>query len=370
MERVPSGFSSPCLKGKEKKSCEPKSKEPKVATSKPSEQTEDLLQQLEAGKKTFKDSRPGKGAFHCTRESVKQQLRSIYLGNGNQKPRKSYHASVRKPRGRWGINNTRRGNPTANGKRPVGNDFPRNVNPHIPPHGVSSLTYQINKLVLASPESLPSLPAENGYPIHRQHQSALEKTSLVAAEDLRRLSSSSARQGGKEGWNVDLDYNLESRRQGSARNALVSFAYSKNPPRPRPMSARECYTKAWHHLFGGEENPSKEAPEKKGAAESVLELNASSKAAIIQTRSAIIIPTITQYSSDESLTSEVPCSNGTPFLTEVKQDGSSNANFQIAPGKEWVTGNLVHHFYKEKGRADYLTVPGNRRFESLGTDAW
>ncbi|XP_042335587.1 uncharacterized protein LOC121936936 isoform X2 [Sceloporus undulatus] len=314
---------------------------------------------------------PGKAVFHCTKESMKQRLRSIYLGKAYQKPQKPKHSLVRKSRCRRGINNTRRGNARAKAQCPVGSDFPKNVNPRIPPQGISNLTYQISKLMLASPESLPSMPAENQYLTHRQHQPALENTSLLAAEDLRMLSSIPARQGGKEGWNVNLDYNLESHRQGSMKNALVSFAYSKNPPRPRPMSARECYTKAWHHLFGGEEKPNKEVSEKGDATESVLELSASSKAAIIQTRSAIIIPTITQYSSDESLTTEVPCLNGTPFLTEMKQDRSSSADCgQIASGKEWLMGNLAHHFYKDRRQADYFPVPGNRRFESWGTDAW
>ncbi|XP_067328331.1 uncharacterized protein [Anolis sagrei] len=292
---------------------------------------------------------PGKAAFHCTRQSVKQRLRSIYLGKTSQKVPKSRHPSIRIAHSQRGIYNSKRGKPTADGKCPVGSDFPRNTNSRGTPLGVSSLTYQINKLLLAGPEGT----AVNRYADHRHQQPALEQAT-PEEEGLQQLSR---REEGD--WRLNPGYNLESQHQRTTTKAR-----SQNLTRPRPMSAKECYRNAWNHLFSGEGD---QTTEKEDDEENRPELSAGSKAAIIQTRSAIVVPTIAPYFSNENLAAEgPPCNTADQFRTKMKQHGLFNTGFtQPRPG-EMLTGSLA----QERGLANDFTALRSRRFEALGMDAW
>ncbi|XP_062815878.1 uncharacterized protein LOC103281115 isoform X2 [Anolis carolinensis] len=296
---------------------------------------------------------PGNAIFQCTRQSVKQQLRSIYMGNTSQKVARSRHPSIRIPRSQWGINNPQRRNPTAEAKCPVGSDFPRNTNSRGIPLGVSSLTYRINKLLLTGPEGT----AVNRYATHQRQQPAHEKA--TPEEECFEELSRSPRQGEDENWRLDPGYNLESRTATKAR--------SQKPTRLRPVSAKESYRNAWHHLFGGEEDQGKEDPEKRDEEENTPKLSANSKAAIVQTRSAIVVPTIAPYTSEESLASEGPsCNAADPFHANTKEHGLFHTDFAQSKPGEMSTGSLS----PERRMVNDFTVLRSRRFEALGMDAW
>ncbi|XP_039183075.1 uncharacterized protein LOC120300743 isoform X2 [Crotalus tigris] len=277
---------------------------------------------------------PGKPNFHSPPENTKQNLRSIYQGKVDPKPQRSTQLSVWMPRCQWDTRKSQRGNATADANCPVGSDFLR----RNPPQALRSLTYKINKLILvndndhAPARNTPSIPTVNSYFPHLQHHPVSEKAGPLT-EAFQRSKRCSAKR----------DDRVEQQPATEAWSKLRGFpAPLRNSPRLRPVSAKEHHEKPTDPMLARKRIPNEKlvGKERGDAKRPGVDTDR-----IPQIKSAIVIPTVSQYLSGENLnTKGLPLGwkTATQFLAEKKMpegipiDGSQgelgSSSFAAASG--------------------------------------
>ncbi|XP_034281206.1 uncharacterized protein LOC117670268 [Pantherophis guttatus] len=240
---------------------------------------------------------PGKSNFHSLQENTKQNLRSIYQAKVEPKPPRSTQLSCWMPHHQWDIRKSQRGNATPDANCPVGNDFLRKN----PTQALRSLTYKINKLVLVNENDLgptrntPSAPTVNSYFPHLQHNPVSEKTGPLT-EAFQRSKRRSAKREDR----------VEQQPPVEAWSKLRGFpAPLRNSPRLRPVSAKEHHEKATDQMLARKRNPNVKLA---GKGRGDLNRPGVDTDGIPQTKSAIIIPTVSRYLSSENLSAK-----GTPL---------------------------------------------------------
>lgn len=203
-----------------------------------------------------------------------------------------------------------RGNAAADANCPVGSEFLR----RNPTHALRSLTCKINKLVLvnendrAPARNTPSVPTINSYFPHLQHHPVSEK-----AGPLTEAFQKSKRRSAKR------DERVEQQPAAEAWSKLRGFpAPLRNSPRLRPMSAKEHQEKPTAQMLARKRIPSKKLAGKERGDANRAGLDTD---VIPHTKSAIIIPTISQYLSSENLNAQglpLGWKTATQFLAEIK----------------------------------------------------
>ncbi|XP_053230437.1 uncharacterized protein LOC128406782 [Podarcis raffonei] len=232
---------------------------------------------------------PGKSVYYCTGKNENQQPGTLSTTNARHKQ------LIQNPQCQQETKKAQRGKASTDAKCLIGGEFLRSMPLNTLPHGLASLTYKINKLVLVNKKAEafsgenPASPAEQ--------QPALEKA--VPPADV--FHGYPARKGGKEGWSGDMGYDPDWFTQGGARNAPTeSHACPGSPPKLRPVSAKDCYEGfSLTQLFSSREKWNGETFGEVDTTGIQPGLGASRRAAITHARSAIVIPYISQDSSSE-----------------------------------------------------------------------
>ncbi|KAG8141743.1 hypothetical protein E2320_006431 [Naja naja] len=234
---------------------------------------------------------PGKSHFQSPQENTKQNLRSIYQGKVEPKPPRSTQLSVWMPHNQWDIRKSQRGNATPDANCPVGSDFLRKN----PAQALRSLTYKINKLVLVNEHDLmpaqgaPSAPTVNSYFPHLQHHPVSDKAGPLT-EAFQRSKRRSAKREDR----------VEQQPPAEAWSKLRGFpAPLRNSPRLRPVSAKEHHEKATDQMLARKRSPNEKLARKERGDRPGVDSEG-----IPQTKSAIIIPTVSRYLSSENLTAK------------------------------------------------------------------
>ncbi|XP_053137782.1 uncharacterized protein LOC128338816 [Hemicordylus capensis] len=241
---------------------------------------------------------PGKAVFHCTRETMKQRLRSIYLTNQKRLKQRTSHAQ-------GDVNKAQRANPSADAKHPVDGGLLGTAPPGLP-----GLTYKINKLVLVSektrapPENPPCTLAGNWHAAPPEHPLSPKRSApqVNASQRSGAFPERKVRQEGHGAAEQRCDPDLYL--QGITLN--LPHVCSPKTPRPRAMSAKDCYEKPPPPMFG-EEDPNGASPGREDGVRS-----SPRKTAVTHSRSAIVIPTASRFLSNESVSAELAGSNNAP----------------------------------------------------------
>uniref|UniRef100_A0ACB8EZB7 Uncharacterized protein n=1 Tax=Sphaerodactylus townsendi TaxID=933632 RepID=A0ACB8EZB7_9SAUR len=308
----------------------------------------------------------GKAVFHCNKDSVKQQLRSIYLGTRRQKALKPTHPSTQVLCNQWEKNKTQRENTKTDASCPMGSEFLRSKYPNTIPHGLTSLMYKINKLVLVSEAEAvpPCTPVAFPHCPQLQQQPPPLTSSLPAAALQGRETST-------EEWHVAQVSTPNWSLQGATGN--MPRAPPTGSTEPRPSSAKDLCRKALIKTLG-EDNQSGDSSQEEDTSESMLEANASGKGGMTHTRNATAMPTFRSISSKESVNAEVPlnvCSNTTQCLAEERQWEPFPVDFsQPSTREEKIPGTLVHCSSGEKRQAYSFVPADSKKYKPMSVDAW
>ncbi|XP_060106604.1 uncharacterized protein LOC132580015 [Heteronotia binoei] len=304
---------------------------------------------------------PGKTMFHFTKESAKQQLRSIYLGPRRQKLLKPTHPSTKMPRKRWEKNETQRENTKTDASCPIGSEFLRSKHPKAIPCRLTSLMFKINKLELidemetVSPCALAGLP----HSPQLQRQAPPVKSSFPAAA-LSRRGSPKERKTSPEGWPVELESSPDLSPQGATGNALKASPASST--KARPLSAKDCSGKAPSKKSEGEGNQNGHSSKKEDVAESTLGVSTSSKGDVTQTTNTM--SAFHQLSSKENVEVEVPpnaCSNIIQCPAEERQREQFPVAYRPSSAREEkISGALVHCSSGQKRQAYSIVTVGSK----------
>nr|XP_020664825.1 uncharacterized protein LOC110087464 isoform X2 [Pogona vitticeps] len=242
---------------------------------------------------------PGRAVFHYTKETVKQQLRSIYLGNAIQKPARNHPRPTQMPSSSWEINGSRRGNLSSTTKCPVGREFLRSIPRGTLAQGLAGLTYKIQRLVLVSntalaePENPPPSPTVGRKASQGQGRPA-SAGAKPSAEAFQRLGGCLARKRG-HGWAVNQGHPSEVQGKGAAGDVVTVDAQNS----VGLVSGKEGCKEASSRIYGGEDSKEEDL-QREDAARSMLAVTTSSKLPATRTQQAVVIPTVTQYSSSDS----------------------------------------------------------------------
>ncbi|XP_077162782.1 uncharacterized protein LOC143822063 isoform X2 [Paroedura picta] len=313
---------------------------------------------------------PGKAMFYCTKESVKQQLRSIYLGPKGRKSLKPTHQSTQMPHSQRGKNETQWENTKTDASYPVGSGFLRSKCPSPSPHGLTSLMRKISKLSLVNEKETESSCAPAGLPCspQLQHQPPPLKSSLPA-EISQRQSSSKGRRANPEGPRVEQEYSPDLSLQGARGNVLK--ASLANSTKPRPLSAKNCCERTLSRKPRGEDNQNRDSPKKEEDAKSTPGTIRSSKHGIIDIGSTAI-PASPLFSSKENMNVEVlpdACSSTTQSLAEERQREPFPVAFhQPSAREEKISGTLVHSTSGQKRQAYSFITAGSKQYEPMSVN--
>ncbi|KAH1179204.1 hypothetical protein KIL84_021787 [Mauremys mutica] len=323
---------------------------------------------------------PGKTFYYCTRENVKQHLRSIYLAHQpGQKPPKSALQANWPPVCCQEKHRTLRRNPLTGATGEFLGDVSSLCTSPMP-HGMMELAHKVSKLALVSErmrvheENSPKRRAENRS--HVPLQPNTEKPILSANE----LQPSSATEGkeSKEGQAVEQEFNVNTLPQGSGIKTLQALkAVQEIINKGRGGSGRvhtvtalkkkpdTGNSQALKNIVG--RSFSQDSADRKDTAEDLLNLPQSSNCkdtgvAHDSKDSAIIIPTLDcpltpDESTDMDLLPNVHSSNSKLAESPAGEKGQASHPRTVRPSDlsftslwEKPSGVLKHCISMEKGR--------------------
>ncbi|XP_039361951.1 uncharacterized protein LOC120386599 isoform X2 [Mauremys reevesii] len=323
---------------------------------------------------------PGKTFYYCTRENVKQHLRSIYLAHQpGQKPPKSALQANWPPVCCQEKHRTLRRNPLTGATGEFLGDVSSLCTSPMP-HGMMELAHKVSKLALVSErmrvheENSPKRRAENRS--HVPLQPNTEKPILSANE----LQPSSATEGkeSKEGQAVEQEFDVNTLPQGSGIKTLQALkAVQEIINKGRGGSGRDHTVTALKKKPGTGNSQalknivgrsfSQDSADRKDTAEDLLNLPQSSNCkdtgvAHDSKDSAIIIPTLDcpltpDESTDMELLPNVHSSNSKLAESPAGEKGQVSHPRTVRPSDlsftslwEKPSGVLKHCISMEKGR--------------------
>ncbi|KAL8174408.1 UNVERIFIED_CONTAM: hypothetical protein K2H54_043994 [Gekko kuhli] len=242
---------------------------------------------------------------------------------------------------------------------PMGNEFLKSKHPN----GLTSLMHKINKLVLDSEMETRSLCAPPRFPhsSQLQHQPPPSISGLPAAV-LQRWGHSKERKTSPEGGHLEQESSPDLSLQGATGNVLQVSPTSST--KPRPLSAKDFSGKVLSKKPGGEDNQNGDFSKKEDAAESTLEVSASSKGSVAHTQSANAMPASHQFPSKDNMNVEAApsaCSNTIQCLAEERQQEPFPVAFSHPSAREEkISGTLTHGSSGQKRQAYSFVTVGSK----------